>query len=1150
MLKSKKRILTALLAMLMLSSSAYASSPKREWRSTWLTTVWAIDWPKDASDKTIYATSTANITKQKAAMTNYLDQLKAMNMTSVCFQVRSMCDAMYESSYEPWSSYLTGSRGTDPGWDPLAFVVEECHKRGLECYAWVNPYRYSTQADLEDTWTTTQDKALKNNGMLISNSYSDGSSTKYITTLNPGLESVRTHIVNVCKEIITKYAVDGMLFDDYFYPNHISEGSDAPDYSLFKNSGTSLSIGDWRRANVNQMVKDVYDMIQVERPDVRFGIGPAGVAGKNDTHGYPTQCPVSASDWQYSTIYSDPLAWLEEGTIDFISPQIYWHTDYSIAPYGPICEWWSNVANYFNRHMYSSVSITDMASDNSEDHWSEHVDQIKLNRQYTKNNSAGTNFYSTKYLNGPGTSGLGDYVKENAFTSPSLIPVASWVENAPEYAAVSNLALSSGSLSWTAVSNDDAIIRYTVYAVPQGVTLSNATASDGDGIDNMYLQGVTYANTYTLDSSVQGDYWYAVCVYDGYGNEHPAAYLNYAVSDAVTLGTPVNGAVASWNNTFTWSEIPGATYKLEIAEDADFTSVVYTTTVSTNSATLDLYLLEDAKTYYWRVTTIETAKIEAVSSVATFTSPTRTAAPKATLASPANGAEIEDDFTLTWNTVTGAETYTLEVSASSTFSTIKYSKELEATTASQMSQDMTISQLGKGTYYWRVVTGGKYYTSTASDSRSFTITKVEVGNYESGYTVKVDNSTYADAGTVKISSLWMRSVVDGYENITFENNGGLNRGMCAVGNYVFVSGRSEASTSATIYLRKYDRQTGEHISDIILDATGAVSYLPCNDVIKDSNGNVMITNLVTKAESTPLKLFLVNLETGALTEKASVNVTKTSGRIDHAAVYGDVTTGNFTLYAALSNTKYVVRWTFMNGTQTSEEVCTLSSVSSLGIAPRVIPINDDSFFADGCSTAFARYSFSTGATIDKITTSSLAPTAGVNGGTYFSLNGKNYIVYSFTGASSGYSYNVALTDDDLSLGTMSLLWTLPEGTLGTVDSVTGQAVADYVADDENSGTIYLYVPGCGIAAYKIEDNSGDVSVLEESIANDCIGIKVEGKRVVLSSVADNVELYDVVGSCVARSFNVSSIEANVAPGVYVVVATVDGVVYKKKVIFN
>ena len=152
----QKLLISFLLAAIATSAySATYTTPKREFRSAWIATVWALDWPRDANDN---AANNTNATVQKQQMIRMLDSLKNNNFNNVCFQVRSMCDAMYQSSYEPWSSYLTGTRGSTPSYDPLAFVVEECHKRGMECHAWVNPYRYSTGS----SWNTTQDKVVTN----------------------------------------------------------------------------------------------------------------------------------------------------------------------------------------------------------------------------------------------------------------------------------------------------------------------------------------------------------------------------------------------------------------------------------------------------------------------------------------------------------------------------------------------------------------------------------------------------------------------------------------------------------------------------------------------------------------------------------------------------------------------------------------------------------------------------------------------------------------------------------------------------------------------------------------------------------------------------------------------------------------------------
>ncbi len=504
-----KKFLLLLVALSIATGINANESIKREMRAAWVATVYRIDWP----------TSVNNPSAQKAELNAYLDNLKAQNFNAIFLQVRTMCDAFYQSSYEPWSSYLTGTRGKDPGYDPLAYAVEQCHARGIQCHAWVNPYRWSTGSN----WNTPQDQELKNSGMLLS--YTSGNTTT--TILNPGLPETRQRIVNVIKEIITKYDVDGVIFDDYFYPNGIPTNSTAADYDLWNDSAVDMTFADWRRNNVNMMVADVYNMIQQVKPEVRFGIGPAGVAGTRYTsasqHGV-NPCPTG-SDWQYNGIFSDPLAWLEQGTIDYISPQLYWKTNHSTNPFGPLTQWWSYVANHFGRHHFASHSISFLAEgSNTTSDWAEITQQINYSRQYTENNAPGAVLYSAKNINGNngGASGLGNYLLANAFQHPAMIPAVTW-KTAPGYNAPANLAQVGTELTWT--PQEGTLVKYSVYAVPSDIPAEYAMSTAFDGIMSDYMLGVTYKSEYTLPADYQSGYWYAVCVIDGYGNESEPAYL-------------------------------------------------------------------------------------------------------------------------------------------------------------------------------------------------------------------------------------------------------------------------------------------------------------------------------------------------------------------------------------------------------------------------------------------------------------------------------------------------------------------------------------------------------------------------------------------------------------------------------------------------
>lgn len=933
-----KRILTAFMAVLMVASAITAANPKREWRSSWLTTVWGIDWPSSQG------VSSSHQTIQKREMTNYLNLLEEMNMTSTCFQVRGMCDAMYKSSYEPWTSYLTGERGVDPGWDPLEFVVEECHKRGIECYVWVNPYRWSTGA----VWTTEQDSALIKKGMILTHG------TRQI--LNPGLKETREHIVKVCKEIIDNYAIDGILFDDYFYPDNIPTTTAAEDYNLWKNSGTTLSFGNWRRANVNQMVKDVYNMIQATRPDVRFGIGPAGVSGKYDLHGLSTKCPVGY-DWQYEGIYSDPIAWYAEGTVDFMTPQLYWRTTSSSNPFGPLTDWWSYAAKAFNRHHYASMSLEEYetTSKNTEALWSEHAKQISLSRQHTENNASGACFYSTHFLR-KNESGLANYLINGVFSTPALTPHVTW-KKGTEYGAVKNLKVADGKITWDAVTNGKAIIRYSVYAIPTSVSKKSALASDGDGYKVDYLQGITYSPEYAIPADKQSGHWYAVCVFDGYGKEHTPA-----TTDFVYDGPE-----------------PGA-----------------------------------------------------------------------------------------------------------------------------------------------------------------------------------DGEIYDKNGTVSVECVWFKTVNNG--GITFNENGGLNRAFCAVGDYVYIAGRESNSSTAATYLRKIKGATGEVVGDIKLGAEASVGLYPCNDVIKDQSGNVCVTNLTLDAKITPLKVHKVNLSNGALTEIASLTVTSTipnveKPRIDHAAIWGDVTTGKFTVYAAISSSASVVRWNFEAGTLVSEQVCTVaqfypSTVTNFGTAPRVVPASATAFYIDGGNTAWSRYLFANGRLSESFAeNTSLSPTSyWANGGTFFTLNNKYYMTYSSGDYQDSFKFTVASsTSKNMSFDTMSYMWTLPKEGVGSQNSGTAQASVDYVQVGEDKVRVYYYVPGAGICAYEIKDSAA--SGVEETIVGG-VSIVAKGNTVTLSEVAQQVGVYNMMGALVASANNVDAIEVNAPAGIYIAVASVNGKTYKQKVVLK
>ena len=628
-----------LLSGLMAQAWAY-SQPKREFRSAWIATVWCLDWPSQG----------AGAAKQKAQMDRLLDSLQVNRFNAVNFQVRSMCDAMYQSSIEPWSSYLTGTRGQDPGFDPLQYVVEGCHKRGMECHAWVNPYRWSTGTN----WNTPYDQELKEEGWLLT----------YGTTviLDPGQQRTIDRIVAVCHEIISNYDVDGILYDDYFYPSGIPADATAEDYGEWQASGTSLSFADWRRDNVNRMVQAVYDMIQATRPEVRYGISPAGVAASSSAvanmHGVEP-CPTG-SDWQYNGIFSDPLAWYEAQSIDYMSPQVYWPFGHSTNDYGLITEWWGKMAEHFGRQVFISSSISGLTSASTAVQYKEYADEVEFNRTSSLDGNPGAIFYSCKYLYALNSNPLGHYLKNTVFTKPALPPAMPWKEgyNPGE---VQNLERVSNQLQWDGFDN----VRYSVYAFP--ITMNKDTFTGQ--ID--YLLGMTYEASFDIPEAYQQNYQYAVCVLDRVGNEWSPAFLSVELDqlDNPVPITPLDGATVDAPFNFAWHPVLGATsFMVEIATSPEFSNVLERVSVTADTVSvLQFSKLTHGKVHYWRVQSCADSCYSGVSEVLAFTPMLLT------VTSPADGSEDLDLPVLAqWYTCGSSNVATLEVANDDNFTSLVY----------------------------------------------------------------------------------------------------------------------------------------------------------------------------------------------------------------------------------------------------------------------------------------------------------------------------------------------------------------------------------------------------------------------------------------------------------------------------------------------
>jgi len=293
---------------------ALVLAARAEFRGAWISAVHNLDWP---SEKGLPAA------QQKAELARLLDSAKSLGLTDVFFQVRPEGDALYRSSLEPWSRFLTGTQGKDPGYDPLAFCISEANKRGIRVHAWFNPYRASVKAG----------NPLAPNHMArrySRHAHRVGS----VVCMDPGSKEVQDHVVRVVGDVASRYNVAGIHFDDYFYPYpSVGRLPDGKTYEAYRAGGGSLSIGDWRRDNVNRLIARSAQAVKAARPDAVFGVSPFGIY----TKGQPST--VEAGLDQLNEIYADPLKWMRSGWVDYIAPQLYWK-DGSPQSFTELLKWW------------------------------------------------------------------------------------------------------------------------------------------------------------------------------------------------------------------------------------------------------------------------------------------------------------------------------------------------------------------------------------------------------------------------------------------------------------------------------------------------------------------------------------------------------------------------------------------------------------------------------------------------------------------------------------------------------------------------------------------------------------------------------------------------------------------------------------------
>jgi uncharacterized lipoprotein YddW (UPF0748 family) len=635
--------LTILILSLFIYTSLYSQSipPKREMRAAWIATVTNLDWPNSNSSSTA---------QQKQELINLLDELDRDGINTVVFQIRSECDAMYSSSFDPWSYWLTGSQGTAPYpyYDPLEFAIEEAHKRGMELHAWFNPYRVERAVG---NYTTAPNH--------VTNQHPDWiiqiSTFKF---LDPGLPMVRDYVTSVIYDVVSRYDVDGIHADDYFYPyppNQITN-QDAATFAAYPRGFTN--IADWRRDNVNLLIAQVNDTIQSVKPWVKFGMSPFGI-WKN---GVP---PGISGLSAYNDIYCDAIAWLHDRSIDYLTPQLYWPFGGG-QDYAKLQPWWADSVHANGRHFYPGHAYYRIVN------WtnpSEMPNQIRFDRNNPK--VQGGVFFRAKNF-GENPKGVTDSLRNDLYRYKAILPIMNWKDvvnpNPPQNLRFERLANGQGGLKWDlpqVASDGDTAKRYVVYRF----NTSNIQPADLNNSANILDVAGYRENIPGEPPSPTGPYYFVVTTLDRNYNESTMSnVLQVNPPPVPVLAFPSNGSANVEDTVILKWNYPNlaTSYRLQISRSATFDSLMFLD-VSGITDTFRVVTGIDGQTkYYWRVYSVNAGGASSFSASFNFTTGFP---PKTILAYPLNNTlNIPVDTVLYWRATPGADTYRLLLARSLDFS--------------------------------------------------------------------------------------------------------------------------------------------------------------------------------------------------------------------------------------------------------------------------------------------------------------------------------------------------------------------------------------------------------------------------------------------------------------------------------------------------
>lgn len=484
------RLLIFLFTFLFLFNAASYAAPKRELRAAWIATVGNIDWPSKQG---------LSAQQQQQEFISHINYLQRAGFNAVIVQVRPAADALYESEYEPWSRYLSGKQGLPPfpKYDPMEFMIRECHKRNMEFHAWFNPYRAlvtsTANPNPANHVTRTQPDWLIH---YAGKSYFD-----------PGNPDAREYILKVILDAVARYDMDAVHIDDYFYPYPVA-GKPFPDGATYKKYGNDMSVDDWRRNNVNIFISQLNNGIKKEKSWVKFGVSPFGIwrNQNKDAEGSATRGSSC-----YDELYSDVRLWLEKKWIDYVAPQLYWERGHRVADYNVLLPWWAQNSN--NRQLYIGLGLYRMVNAKTIP-WNtanEIIEQIKMAR---KEGVDGFVFYSMSCFYKIGSQ-LTDSLQNNYFGSIAIPPAMSWIPHTRVEAPMLTASNTNAGklLQWNANTK----LRYLVYRFEQNEKI------DLNQSDNIIA--LINSNKYIDKPESNNQYKYVVTALDRLWNESTASNI-------------------------------------------------------------------------------------------------------------------------------------------------------------------------------------------------------------------------------------------------------------------------------------------------------------------------------------------------------------------------------------------------------------------------------------------------------------------------------------------------------------------------------------------------------------------------------------------------------------------------------------------------